>query len=178
MESNTRQHPVRCAPPPIQPTWERERAGSELFFSTEHRVVEVLRARRVIEGEIAFVAARVRTHADIQQVHAALAAIRDTKDHHAATEATDRLFHVRIAEATGNDVLTQMVGRMWDGTSAMLCARIKSCLNAKALQRVFYDDYAGVLDALVAQDCAMARDVMRSHIDHVMNEIRRAARPP
>lgn len=152
--------------------------GPERWISTAQRVVEVLRARRLIEGEIAFVAARVRTTADIQQLQAALAALRDIENLHPASDAAERLFHVCVAEATGNDVLKQMVERMWDDTRTTLCSRIKSCPDADALQRLFYDDCAGILDALVAQDGATARDAMHTHIDRVMNQVRLAAGPP
>jgi GntR family uxuAB operon transcriptional repressor len=56
---------------------------------------------------------RART-ADLDRIFAALAAMREHMHDKAANEAADRLFHLRIAESTGNSVLLQMVTALWD----------------------------------------------------------------
>ena len=87
---------------------------------------ELLRARCLIESEIASVAAVTRKDADLDRIFAALAAMREHMHDKAANEAADRLFHLRIAESTGNSVLLQMVTGLWDHTKAPIWSQMES----------------------------------------------------
>ncbi|MFP3607697.1 FadR/GntR family transcriptional regulator, partial [Paraburkholderia sp. SIMBA_053] len=71
--------------------------------------IETLRARAVIESGIAALAASERKDSDLDQIFAALRAMRENMDNKAATEAADREFHLAIARATGNEVLRLVV---------------------------------------------------------------------
>lgn len=140
-------------------------------FSSDASVIKVLRARERIEGEISSLAAKVRTNCDVDRLQATLSSMRDAKNDPIAFEAANRLFHVRVAEATGNDVLKQMSAAMWDQTDALLNSQMKVHLNEEKVQRMFHNDLARVFDALVERDSNLANDMMRSHIEHVMSEI-------
>lgn len=145
-------------------------------FSSATSVMEVLRARARIEGEICASAAKVRTDCDIERLKATLAAMREAKRDQAALEAVNRLFHVRVAEATGNDVLRQMSAAMWDRTDALLSTQIKARLNKENLQRLFYNNLAQVFAAIADRNFTLAGSTMRSHIEHVISEIAPAVR--
>ncbi len=77
---------------------------------------ELLRARCLIEAEIAAVAAESRKDSDLDRIYSALVEMRDNMHDKEANEAADRMFHLRIAESTGNSVLLQMVTAVWDHT--------------------------------------------------------------
>jgi DNA-binding FadR family transcriptional regulator len=81
--------------------------------ATEPGPFELLRARCLIESEIASVAAETRKDGDLDRIFSALADMRENIDDKEANEAADQLFHLRIAESTGNSVLLQMVTAMW-----------------------------------------------------------------
>src|SRR5471030_1520252 len=75
---------------------------------------EVIRARRLIEGECAALAAKSATAAQIRAILEAHAAIvEEAKRDHNPLSA-DRLFHVRIAEAGSNSALVLVVQTLWD----------------------------------------------------------------
>lgn len=74
--------------------------------------LELIGARRLIEPEIAALAARHATPQDlaaIEETLAMTAAATDTASHRAA----DRLFHVRVAAASRNGVLAAIADEFW-----------------------------------------------------------------
>lgn len=83
---------------------------------------ELLRARCLIESEIAAVSAENRKDSDLDRIFGALVEMRKHMDDKVANEAADRLFHLHIAESTGNSVLLQMVTAMWDHTKGPVWA--------------------------------------------------------
>jgi len=95
---------------------------------------ELLRARCLIESEIASVAAENRKDADLDRIYAALATMREHMHDKAANEAADRLFHLRIAESTGNSVLLQMVTALWDHTKAPIWSQMEAHFHTFALR--------------------------------------------
>jgi len=137
---------------------------------------ELLRARCLIESEIASVAAELRKDSDLDRIYAALVAMREHMHDKAANEAADRLFHLRIAEATGNSVLLQMVTALWDHTKAPVWSQMEAHFHTPELRRASQDDHQRVFTALLERDAAGARDAMRAHINRVIGEFTRAWR--
>jgi len=137
---------------------------------------ELLRARCLIESEIASVAAVTRQDADLDRIFAALVAMREHMHDKAANEAADRLFHLRIAESTGNSVLLQMVTALWDHTKAPIWSQMEAHFHTPALRQASQDDHQRVFTALLQRDAQGARDAMRAHIERVIGEFAQAWR--
>jgi len=137
---------------------------------------ELLRARCLIESEIASVAAENRKDSDLDRIFAALAAMREHMHDKAANEAADRLFHLRIAEATGNSVLLQMVTALWDHTKAPIWSQLEAHFHTPELRQASQDDHQRVFTALLERDAAAARAAMRAHIERVIGEFAQAWR--
>jgi len=137
---------------------------------------ELLRARCLIESEIASVAAETRKDADLDRIFAALAAMREHMHDKAANEAADRLFHLRIAESTGNGVLLQMVTGLWDHTKAPIWSQMESHFHTPALRQASQDDHQRVFTALLERNAEAARAAMRAHIERVIGEVAQAWR--
>ena len=137
---------------------------------------ELLRARCLIESEIASVAAETRKDADLDRIFAALAAMREHMHDKAANEAADRLFHLRIAESTGNGVLLQMVTGLWDHTKAPIWSQMESHFHTPALRQASQDDHQRVFTALLERNAEAARAAMRAHIERVIGEFAQAWR--
>jgi GntR family uxuAB operon transcriptional repressor len=137
---------------------------------------ELLRARCLIESEIAGVAAENRKDSDIDRIYAALAAMREHMQDKAVNEAADRLFHLRIAESTGNSVLLQMVTALWDHTRAPIWSQMEAHFHTPELRRASQDDHQLVFNALLERDPAAARAAMRGHIQRVIGEFAQAWR--
>lgn len=137
---------------------------------------ELLRARCLIESEIASVAAENRKDADLDRIFAALAAMREQMHDKVANEAADRLFHLRIAESTGNSVLLQMVTALWDHTKAPIWSQMESHFHTPALRRASQDDHQRVFSAVLERNAEAARSAMRAHIERVIGEFAQAWR--
>jgi DNA-binding FadR family transcriptional regulator len=137
---------------------------------------ELLRARCLIESEIASVAAETRKDADLDRIFAALAAMREHMHDKAANEAADRLFHLRIAESTGNSVLLQMVTALWDHTKAPIWSQMEAHFHTPALRQASQDDHQRVFNALLERNAEAARTAMRAHIERVIGEFAQAWR--
>lgn len=153
-----------CAPP----TTFKPPAGPGPF--------ELLRARCLIESEIASVAAETRKDSDLDRIFAALAAMREHMHDKAANEAADRLFHLRIAEATGNSVLLQMVTALWDHTKAPIWSQLEAHFHTPELRQASQDDHQRIFTALLERDASGARAAMRAHIERVIGEFAQAWR--
>lgn len=126
---------------------------------------EVIRARLMIEGECAALAAKHGTAAQlraIRQAHAGLQ--REAKRHHNPLGA-DRAFHVRIAEATGNSALVLVVQTLWDQRVGPLYRALETKLEYPAMAADTLREHSAVLRAILARDAPAARAAMRRHMD-------------
>lgn len=139
--------------------------------------IETLRARALIEAEIAALAATERKDADLDRLFAALRAMRENMADKAANEAADRDFHLGIAEATGNAVLRHMVAAMWDGSRTdPLWKKIEEHFHDTALREASQDDHQRIFSAIMARDAQGARDAMQAHLTRVIGEFTQAWR--
>ena len=75
---------------------------------------EVLSARRLIESEIAAIAARVATDSAIDAILKAVVEMEQNHSNYSSNEAADRNFHIAIARATGNSALVGSLDYLWD----------------------------------------------------------------
>ena len=158
------------------PTPPRNVVVSPFMPASEPGPFELLRARCLIESEIASVAAENRKDSDLDRIFAALAAMREHMHDKAANEAADRLFHLRIAEATGNSVLLQMVTALWDHTKAPIWSQMEAHFHTPELRQASQDDHQRIFTALLERDPAAARAAMRAHIERVIGEFAQAWR--
>jgi DNA-binding FadR family transcriptional regulator len=126
---------------------------------------EVIRARWMIEGECASLAARHGTAGQLRAIRKAHAdLIRESKRHHNPLDA-DRTFHVAIAEATGNSALELVVQTLWDQRVGPLYRALETKLEYPAMAEETTDEHEAVLAAILAREPAAARAAMRRHMD-------------
>ncbi len=128
---------------------------------------EILGARRLVEAEIAAVAAR---HATADHLAAIEAALDDMAQDMAAGGhglTGDRQFHVRIAAATGNTVLVGMVESLWDGRESLIFQLLGDKAQLSDAKAMTLTDHWRILGCLRRHDADAARAAMAEHIDHV-----------
>lgn len=131
---------------------------------------ELLRARCLIESEIAALAATTRNDADLDRMFEALTTMREHMTDKAANEAADRRFHLYIAQATGNSVLLATVTSMWDQAQGPIWKKIEQHFHTKELRQASQEDHQRIFSALVAGDAQAARQAMRAHLERVIGE--------
>jgi len=126
---------------------------------------EVIRARLMIEGECAALAAKHGSAAQLRAVREAHAGLqREAKRHHNPLGA-DRAFHVRVAEATGNSALVLVVQTLWDQRVGPLYRALETKLEYPAMAADTLREHSAVLRAILARRPAAARAAMRRHMD-------------
>lgn len=152
-----------CDPGPggSRPTATRE-AGAGPF--------ELLRARCLIESEVAALAAATRNDADLDRIFEALTAMREQVADKAANAQADRRFHLLIAQATGNSVLLATVTSLWDQAQGPIWEKTEQHFHTRALRQASQQDHQRIFSALVARDAQAARQAMRDHIERVIGE--------
>ena len=75
---------------------------------------ELLAARKLVEGEIAALAATVASAEDADALRKSVERLEASTDDFVARESEDRDFHLRLAKATGNSSLELVVEGLWD----------------------------------------------------------------
>jgi len=126
---------------------------------------EVIRARRLIEGECAAQAAKNAGPAQLRAIREAHSGmVRESKRHHNPLDA-DRLFHVRIAEASGNSALVLVVQTLWDQRMGPLYRGLERKLEYPKMAAETVREHQAIVSAIVRHDPSAARGAMRQHMD-------------
>lgn len=133
--------------------------------------IEALRARSLIESEVAAQAAREGRDADLDRILEALDRMREQMGDKSAYDQADRLFHLRIAEATGNNVLMHVVQSMWDNArNDPRWDKIELHFHTPALRSASLEDHQRIFAALLAREPEQARQAMRRHLERVISQ--------
>lgn len=158
----------------------RSRQGSGVFVATppEHQplafdpsvlgsvqaVVHVVEVRRVLEAEIAALAAQRATRAQVAALRRALKAIDAAAAAGDDGVAEDLAFHRAIGECTGNPQFTLLLGFL----EQYLREGMKITRGNEARRQDFMDEvrieHRAIVDAIAARDAAAARRHATEHL--------------
>lgn len=127
--------------------------------------LELIRARRVIEGEIASLAATQGKRRHCQAIRDAIDLMQQDVDRGIAPLAGDRAFHTAIAQACDNAVLLETVQTFWDARRGPLFERLGDYFETVPSWRMAIAEHQAVLDAICRHDPQAARAAMQHHMD-------------
>lgn len=145
-----------CEPPAAEETFD---------LSGEEGPLELISARGLLEGEIAATAAKVGRKPQFDAIEEAIDMMEaDAKSGIRPIDA-DRLFHIRLAEATGNSVLVSVVKRLFESRTGPLFDQLHSHFDTAQAWSDAVGEHREVLKALRAKNPAKARAAMRQHMD-------------
>jgi DNA-binding FadR family transcriptional regulator len=139
------------------------RAGS---LSGDSGPFELIRARWLIESECAALAAKQASKAQVRAIEEALDQMDGDRRHGRMPLASDRQFHLRIAEASGNSALALVVKMLWEQRTGPLFLRLEHHFNTPELWGVAIAEHRDIVAAIARRDAAGARAAMRRHMDH------------
>ena len=137
-------------------------AGAE---ASEWGPLELLRARRVLEGEIAGMAAQLARRKDIAAIARALASMEGDAARGVLPLQGDREFHSAIVQACGNSVLIDTVQRFWDARRGPMYERMVEHFETPRSWQFAIQEHHRILDAIRAHDSEAARAAMHEHMD-------------
>ncbi|MFS2054951.1 FadR/GntR family transcriptional regulator, partial [Variovorax sp. CT11-76] len=103
---------------------DRSHRASAPVAPTEWGPLELIRARRVIEGETAAIAAQMGKRKDVDAMTRAIEVMRELADRTVMPLEGDRAFHLAIVGASGNAVLIETVQNFWDSRKGPIFTRL------------------------------------------------------
>ena len=125
---------------------------------------ELMQARAALEGAVMVLACAnvtpqglARVQESIEAMRADIAAGRDVLEH-------DRQFHVRIAEMSGNSVLTSLVGTLFDERRGPLASHMRIRLEGQPTWNAALSEHEQIFRCLQARDPLAAEAAVRAHI--------------
>lgn len=130
---------------------------------------EVLEARRLIESQVAALAATLIDETTIARLRTLVRKME--RSNLMAAEVADREFHIEIARATGNSALEMTVATLWDARSrspqySLLTEKVRSAGVAPR-----ESEHSRIVDAFAANDPSAARDAMWDHLTRVIEAL-------
>ena len=126
---------------------------------------ELMRARYTIESECAALAAKSAKRAQVTAIEEALEQMHREFEHQKQPLAGDRLFHLRIAEATGNGALVAVVKMLWEERRGPLFKRLEHHYDTPGLWTAAMAEHRAVVKAIAEHDVAGARIAMQRHLN-------------
>ncbi|OZI73887.1 MULTISPECIES: FadR/GntR family transcriptional regulator [Bordetella] len=126
--------------------------------------LETIRARRLIESELAAQAAELARPAQVAGLREALQAMQEEAAAGQVPIQGDRLFHLRIAEISGNSVLLRVVGELFDERHNPLSVKLGDYFENPASWQAAIGEHRRVVEAIAAGDAAGAREAMHHHL--------------
>jgi len=126
---------------------------------------ELIRARSLIESECAALAAKGATKSQARAMQEALDAM-ESDIGGGDPLVNDRLFHLRVAEGSGNSALALAVQTLWDQRMGPLFLRLEHHFDSPELWGLAIREHREILAAIRKGDAAGARAAMRRHMRH------------
>lgn len=157
--------------------WVEVRTGSGVYVqdrshrkatpvaANEWGPLELIRARRVVEGETAALAALHGRRKHVDAMSHAIAQMRELADQNVMPLEGDRAFHLAIVEACDNAVLAETVQGFWDSRKGPIFSRLGGHFETVPSWRAAIVEHEAVRDAIAARDATAARAAMHEHMD-------------
>ena len=142
--------------------------GINLDFSTELPPFSLLQARLLIEPEAAALAAQRASEQELLSIRQAW--LQNCTDNlaHSRTHPGDRLFHIRIAQASGNPAYGFIIGHLLGHRYGSMFKMLQAHYTPSDMPRVSENEHLAILTALENRDAKTARQAMKNHIERVI----------
>jgi DNA-binding FadR family transcriptional regulator len=127
---------------------------------------DVIRARRLLEGEVCRIAAKSASDAQLAAIGDAVDAMSRGASDDPAWIDLDRRFHLRIAEATGNAALVLLVATLWEQRTDPLFRQLEAHFQRHNTWQRAVAEHSAIYHALAARDADLAAKLMRLHMDN------------
>ncbi|MGX9417411.1 FCD domain-containing protein [Vibrio sp. RC27] len=129
---------------------------------------EMLQARQFLESRIAEFAARQITKNDISKLRHSLELERINLENDRKDYDGDEMFHIAIADATQNSVLSDMVRDLWvRRNNSPMWQQLHKHISNENYRKRWLHDHELILASLQRRDPAGARDAMWQHLENV-----------
>ena len=152
----------------------REAAVAAPRVDTAFGPFEIIRARQVVECELAAIGARTMNAAQIDGLREAVAMMQRDFERKASPIQGDRLFHLRIAEAADNAPLLRVVTDLFDERHNPLFEQLGQHFEGEHSWLAAVVEHNAVIAAIAAHDPRRARAAMQRHLQNSHDRFARA----
>lgn len=130
----------------------------------------ILEARRAIEGEVAFYVAVNASHEDIKALDTMLKKAASVDAGGSEPEGWPGVFHIALAEATGNVVFRNIVESLWSAVRGPMFSGLRAQVSMSQVQSRL-ETRQRLMEAILLRDASAARAAMHAHIDMVLHDL-------
>ena len=148
-------------------------ANSQTAALGEPGPFEVLSARYLIEGETAALAARDGSAKDHARIRETLQLMADEIGSSGVGLNADALFHLRIAEASGNSALVHLVHQLWSFRYSAMFRKLDEHFDSPERHQEAIEEHRQLVEAIERRDMEGARAAMVAHLDTVRAALER-----
>ena len=127
--------------------------------------LEVMRARSLIEAEMAALAAEFANSQDIKAISAALMGMQKDAKAGRIPRDSDIAFHMAIANACGNSVMQDTLALYLQARNGPLFERLGDYFESPTSWAAAIAEHQEVLSAIAAHDPQRARKTMHKHLN-------------
>jgi GntR family transcriptional repressor for pyruvate dehydrogenase complex len=140
---------------------------ARMLIEEKHALADVFELRKLIEPQIASLAAERATDRDIQLLKAALAKQKEQVEDGATGVDADAELHFAIGQATQNQAIKKLVSALLE----MLGRSREESLQPKQRRQASIESHRAIVEAIEKHDQAAAGDAMRHHIEQVAESV-------
>ena len=140
--------------------------------------LDVIHARRAVEGEAAALAAGHASEDAIADIALVQERFKSRDGRYDLRHPADRGFHVAIAEASGNRALAALVVDLWEMQRGRLYERMEDHFSTAAMRDDAIRDHDRILAALQGRGPAGARAAMHRHMDRIYANLAHSSSEP
>lgn len=131
---------------------------------------EIMQVRLLLEPQVAHLAARVATQADMDRIAECLDGGGRSEDFE-GFEAWDAKLHRSIAQAAHNGLLMNMFDVLNAARALPVWGTLKRRTSSPELRRCYHGEHTAIVDALRDRDPTSAGDAMRTHLQNVSDNL-------
>jgi len=125
---------------------------------------ELMQARAAIEGSVVVLATARMNAATLDRLRRTVERMRRLAAAGKSPVEADRQFHMLIAEAAGNSVLSRYMGELFDSRHDPIAAAMRGHAESAQTWTAAVQEHEAVLKALQAGDPIAAQTAMRAHL--------------
>lgn len=125
---------------------------------------ELMQARAAIEGSVVVLATARMNAAMLDRLRRTVERMRRLAAAGKSPVEADRQFHMLIAEAAGNSVLSRYMGELFDSRHDPIAAAMRGHAESAQTWTAAVQEHEAVLKALQAGDPIAAQTAMRAHL--------------